>query len=157
MATFTAGLIWGNADLFGLDMSHKKLEMEHFAENTTVIMRMLIFILLGSQVNFTVIAAHLWTSLGVIVVFICIARPLTVLICALPDRRAAWSWKEILFMFWVRETGVIPAALSGMVSGLGLPHADIIASVTFLAVLITIVLQAGTTAFVARKLGLEAE
>ncbi|UUZ84064.1 hypothetical protein LJK88_10060 [Paenibacillus sp. P26] len=58
-------------------------------------------------------------------------------------------------MFWVRETGVIPAALSGMVAGLGIAHADIIASVTFLAVLLTILLQAGTTALAARKLGLE--
>lgn len=155
MATFTAGLIWGNAHLFRLDMSHKEEEMTHFAENITIIMRMLIFILLGSQVNFGVILAHLWTSLAVIVIFICIARPLTVLASTLPDRNADWTWREIAFMFWVRETGVIPAALSGIISGLGLPYADIIASVTFLAVLITILVQASTTAYVARKLGLE--
>lgn len=155
MATFTAGLIWGNAGLFGLDMSHKEEEMEHFAENTTVIMRMLIFVLLGSQVDFRVIGLHLWTGLAVIVVFMFVARPLTVLCCALPDRRAGWTREEILFMFWVRETGVIPAALSGMVSGMGVPHADVIAAVTFLAVLITILVQASTTAYAARRLGLE--
>ncbi|CAG7647348.1 cation:proton antiporter [Paenibacillus allorhizosphaerae] len=155
MATFAAGLIWGNVDLFKLDLNDKLHEMAHFTENTTVLMRMLIFILLGSQVNFTVILDHLWPSLGVIAVFMFIARPLTVLASALPDRKADWKWNEIVFMFWVRETGVIPAALSGMVAGLGVKYADVIASVTFLAVLLTILLQAGTTAAVARRLGLE--
>ncbi len=113
--------------------------------------------LLGSQVNFTLILAYLWPSLGIILVFMFIARPLTVLISALPDRSAGWTWKEIAFMFWVRETGVIPAALSGMVAGMGVKHADLISSVTFMAVLLTILLQAGTTGLLARKLGLEAE
>ncbi|WP_261304669.1 cation:proton antiporter [Paenibacillus andongensis] len=155
MATFTAGLIWGNAHTFKLEMKDKQLEMHHFSENITVIMRMLIFILLGSQVNFPLILEHFWTSLGVIFVFMFIARPLTVLICTWPDRKAKWKRNEILFMFWVRETGVIPAALSGMVAGLGVQHSDLIASVTFMAVLITILFQASTTAYVARKLGLE--
>lgn len=155
MATFTAGLIWGNAGTFKLDMKDKLHEMGHFTENITVIMRMLIFILLGSQVNFTVIMENLWPSLGVIFVFMFIARPLTVLLCTLPDRKAKWKKNEILFMFWVRETGVIPAALAGMAAGAGIKHSDLISSVTFLAVLLTILFQASTTAFVARKLGLE--
>jgi cell volume regulation protein A len=155
MATFVAGLIWGNAGTFKLDMKDKLHEMGHFTENITVIMRMLIFILLGSQVNFTVIMENLWPSLGVIFVFMFIARPLTVLLCTLPDRKAKWKKNEILFMFWVRETGVIPAALAGMAAGAGIMHSDLISSVTFLAVLLTILFQASTTAFVARKLGLE--
>ncbi|AFC28082.1 sodium/hydrogen exchanger [Paenibacillus mucilaginosus 3016] len=155
MATFTAGLIWGNAELFGLDFADRKQELHHVAENLTVLLRMLIFVLLGSQVDFGVIGEYLVPSLGVIAIFMLIARPMTVLLCALPDTRAKWERNELLFMFWVRETGVIPAALSGMVVGMGIAHADIIASVTFLAVLVTILLQAGTTAYAARRLGLE--
>jgi cell volume regulation protein A len=155
MATFVAGLIWGNASLFKLHLADKQEEMNHFSENITVIMRMLIFILLGSQVNIHAILNYLWPSLAVIAIFIFIARPLTVLICALPDRRAKWEWNEILFMFWVRETGVIPAALIGIVAAAGIKHVDVIASVTFMAVLLTILFQASTTAFVARKLHLE--
>ncbi len=156
MATFVAGLIWGNASLFGLTMNDKYQEMRHFSENITVIMRMLIFILLGSQVNFPVIYHYLWAGLLVVFIFMFVARPLTVLVCALPDRRAGWSWRELLFMSWVRETGVIPAALSSMVVGMGVRYADVIASVTFLAILVTILLQASTTAYVARKLGIDA-
>jgi cell volume regulation protein A len=44
-----------------------------------------------------------------------------------------------------------------MIAGMaGVGHKDLIASVTFLAVLLTILLQASTTGTVAKKLGLEA-
>jgi cell volume regulation protein A len=152
MATFVAGLIWGNAETFGLHMKEKQIEIHHFSENVTVIMRMLIFILLGSQVNFSVILKYLWSGLLVVFVLMFIARPLTVFFCALPDRKARWTWRELLFMCWVRETGVIPAALSGMIVGMGVKHADVISAVTFLAILITILLQASTTLYVAKKL-----
>lgn len=155
MSTFVAGLIWGNSELFGLNMTDKLHEMFHFSENITVLLRMMIFILLGSQVHFHVISKYALQGIGVILVFMFIARPLTILASTLPDRKAKWSWKEILFMFWVRETGVIPAALSGMVAGMGIAHSDVISSVVFLAVLITIIVQASTTPYLARKLGLE--
>lgn len=155
MATFTAGLIWGNSQTFGMKMEDKLHEMAHFSDNITVIMRMLIFMLLGSQVNFRVVFDYLLPSLAVIAIFMFVARPLTVFLCALPDRRAKWERNELLFMIWVRETGVIPAALSGMIAGAGIAHADVISAVTFLAILMTIVVQASTTAYAARKLGLE--
>jgi cell volume regulation protein A len=66
---------------------------------------------------------------------------------------AKWTLKELLFMCWVRETGVIPAALVALIAGMDIPHYRAIASVTFMAILITIVVQAGTTGIVARKLG----
>ena len=53
-----------------------------------------------------------------------------------------------------RETGVIPGALAGILLGMRVPGADIIASITFLAILMTILLQATTTRWLAGKLGL---
>lgn len=155
MATFVAGIIWGNSSCFRLHMEAKQREIHHFSENMTVIMRMLIFILLGSQVNFSTIMKHLWGGLLVVFVLMFVARPLTVFACALPDRKAKWTWGEMLFMCWTRETGVIPAALSGIIVGMGVQYADAIAAVTFLAILITILLQASVTPYVARKLGVE--
>ncbi|MES2770716.1 MAG: hypothetical protein V4623_01870 [Pseudomonadota bacterium] len=61
---------------------------------------------------------------------------------------------ELLFMCWTRETGVIPAVLAGLLLGLKAPGAEMIASVTFIAVLMTILIQAPTTAWLARRLGL---
>ena len=74
--------------------------------------------------------------------------------CALPDRRARWEFKELLFMCWTRETGVIPAALAGLLLGMNAPHAELIASVTFVAILMTILIQAPTTAWLGHRLGL---
>ena len=72
----------------------------------------------------------------------------------MPVRRARWTWQELLFMCWTRETGVIPGALAGMLVGMQVPGAQVIASVTFIAILVTIGLQATTTGWLARKLGL---
>jgi cell volume regulation protein A len=60
----------------------------------------------------------------------------------------------MLFMSWTRETGVIPAALAGLLVGMKAPGAQMIASVTFIAILMTILIQAPTTKWVAGKLGL---
>jgi cell volume regulation protein A len=124
---------------------------------TAFIMRLFIFILLGTQVDFGLMNQYLWAGVAVVVVFMLVARPVTVFLCALPDRRANWSFKEMLFMCWTRETGVIPGALAGMLVGMNAPGAQIIASVTFIAILMTILIQATTTKWLARKLGLLVE
>jgi cell volume regulation protein A len=155
MATFTAGLVWGNGHHMGLSMKDKMTEMGHVADNASVMMRMFIFILLGSQVNFSLLGEYSWPSLAVVVVLVFIARPLTVFASVLPDLRTRWTWKEMLFMCWVRETGVIPAALSGMIVASGIPYADRVAAVVLMAIVFTILVQASTTAWLARKLGLE--
>ncbi|MDX2222668.1 MAG: cation:proton antiporter [Rhodospirillaceae bacterium] len=158
MAVFVAGLILGNKEDFGLTLSHEENhKVEEFIGTTGLIMRMFIFILLGSQVNFDLLAQYWVGGLVVVVVFMFIARPLTVFICAGADRRALWSKNEMLFMCWTRETGVIPAALAGMLVGAKAPGADIVASVTFMAALLTILIQAPTTKWWAKKLGLLVE
>ena len=96
-------------------------------------------------------------GVAVVTVFMLVARPLTVFLCALPDRRANWWFQELLFMCWTRETGVIPGALAGMLLGMKAPGAQMIASVTFIAILMTILIQATTTKWLARKLDLLAE
>ena len=155
MAVFAFGLMLGNKDLFGFKMEHgEQAKLEDFILTTSLIMRMFIFILLGSQVNFALLQQYFWPALGVVAVFMLIARPLTVFACALPDRRAKWTWQELVFMCWTRETGVIPGALAGMLVGMKAPHADVIAAVTFMAILVTILLQATTTKWLAAKLEL---
>ena len=155
MAVFVFGLMLGNKELFGFKMeAQEEAKLENFILTTSLIMRIFIFVLLGSQVNFLLLNQYLWPSLGVVAIFMLIGRPLVVFTCALPDRRADWTLQELLFMCWTRETGVIPGALAGMLVGLKVPHSDVIASVTFMAILITILLQATTTKWLAAKLGL---
>ncbi len=155
MAVFVFGLMLGNKELFGFKMEQQEeAKLEDFILTTALIMRIFIFVLLGSQVNFALLAQYFWPALGVVAAFMLIGRPLVVFACALPDRRAKWTSQELLFMCWTRETGVIPGALAGMLVGLKVPHSEVIASVTFMAILITILLQATTTKWLAGKLGL---
>jgi cell volume regulation protein A len=155
MAVFVFGLILGNKELFGFKMvQNEESKLEDFILTTSLIMRMFIFILLGSQVNFALLQQYFWPSLAVVAVFMLIARPITVIACTMPDRHAKWTWQELVFMSWTRETGVIPGALAGMLVGMKAPHADVIASVTFMAILITIIAQATTAQWLASKLDL---
>ena len=128
--------------------------LDEFIMTTTLIARMFIFILLGSQVDFAIMDKYLIGGVIVVTVFMLIARPAAVFICTLPDRRAKWRLNEMVFMCWTRETGVIPAALAGILVGMGAPGADVIASITFIAILLTILIQATTTKWLAGRLGL---
>jgi potassium/hydrogen antiporter len=158
MAVFVFGIVLGNKDSFGFKLeNHEDEKLEEFILTTSLIMRMFIFILLGSQVDFALMGKYLWSGIALVLVFMFIARPVTVFCCALPDRRARWSLKELLFMCWTRETGVIPGALAGILVGMKVPGAEVIASVTFLAILMTIIIQATTTKWLAGKLGLLVE
>jgi len=158
MAVFVFGIVVGNKEVFGFSMEEGEQEkLDDYVLTTALIMRMFIFILLGTQVDFALMNKYLMGGVAVVAVFMFVARPVTVFLCALPDRRAQWSLKELLFMSWTRETGVIPGALAGLLVGMGAPGAKLIASVTFMAILITILLQATTTRWLARKLDLLVE
>jgi cell volume regulation protein A len=155
MAVFTFGVVLGNKDALGFSMSEREqARLDEFVATTALIMRMFIFILLGAQVDFALMSRYAVGGVLVITAFMLVARPITVFLCALPDRRARWTLNEMLFMCWTRETGVIPAALAGLLLGMKAPGAEVVASVTFIAVLMTILIQATTTRWLARRLGL---
>ncbi len=155
MAVFVFGIVLGNKDLLGFKMNeNEESKLEDFILTTSLIMRIFIFVLLGSQVNFALLHQYFWEALGVVILFMLISRPLVVFACALPNRSAKWTLQELLFMCWTRETGVIPGALAGMLVGMKVPYSDVIASVTFMAILLTILVQATSTKWLATKLNL---
>jgi len=155
MAVFVFGIMLGNKDSFGFKMNKAEAQrLDQYVETTAFIMRLFIFLLLGAQVDFALMNKYLLGGISVVAIFMLVARPATVFLCALPDRRARWSFKEMLFMCWTRETGVIPAALAGILLGMKAPGAQMIASVTFIAILMTILIQAPTTRWLGHKLAL---
>jgi cell volume regulation protein A len=155
MAVFVFGIMIGNKDSFGFEMQRgEQQKLDDYVMTNAFIMRLFIFILLGSQVDFHLMAQYWVGGVAVVLILMIVARPLTVFACALPDRRAKWSFNEMLFMCWTRETGVIPAALAGLLLGLKAPGASVIASVTFIAILMTILIQAPTTKWLGQRLGL---
>jgi cell volume regulation protein A len=155
MAVFVFGIMLGNKEALGFKMEPGEAQkLDEYVMTTAFIMRLFIFILLGAQVDFSLMNQYLVGGIVVVTIFMLVARPVTVFLCALPDRRAQWSFNEMLFMCWTRETGVIPAALAGLLLGMNAPGAQMIASVTFIAILMTILIQAPTTRWLGRRLGL---
>jgi cell volume regulation protein A len=155
MAVFVFGIMLGNKESYGFRMkADEARKLDDYVSTTAFIMRLFIFILVGAQVDFGLMGQYLTGGIIVVTVLMLVARPVTVFACALPDRRARWSVREMLFMCWTRETGVIPGALAGLLLGMKAPGAQMIASVTFIAILMTILIQAPTTKWLGKGLGL---
>jgi cell volume regulation protein A len=58
-------------------------------------------------------------------------------------------------MAWTRETGVVAAALAGVMVGLGVEDAELIVTTVALAIVVTLTLQTTTKAWLGRRLGLD--
>ena len=155
LGAFLAGLIVGNMDLLQLDMDpeHER-DMRSFTASLADIVTLFVFVVLGASLPLDTLGENLLPALAVLAALILVARPATVLTCALPDRRARWTRRELAFLCWTRETGVVPAALVGVLGGLGVAHLDELASVVALAVVGTLILQALPAEWLAERLGL---
>jgi cell volume regulation protein A len=157
LGAFLAGLIVGNARHLGLaersEEAHAE-EVREFAFHLSDVVTLIVFMVLGANIPFDELGENLLPALAVLATLLLVARPLTVFACALPDRGARWSRNEIAFLCWTRETGVVPAALVGVLAGLGVPETEVFASVVALAVVLTLLLQALPARWLADRLGL---
>jgi potassium/hydrogen antiporter len=155
LGAFLAGLIVGNMEHLGLAMHDPhELDMRAFVFNLADLVTLIVFVVLGANIPFATLGDNLLPALAVLAVLLLVARPLTVLACVLPDRGGGWEGREIAFLCWTRETGVIPAALVGVLAGLGVPNGDVLASVVALAIVMTLLLQALPARWLAGRLGL---
>jgi cell volume regulation protein A len=154
MAVFVAGVLTGNRDVVGTvpPRGHRRLH-DAYLRQVTVLVRLLIFVVLGAAVDPALLARAAWPAGLVTLVLIFVARPVAVLICLPPDRVARWTVGEMRLAAWVRETGAVPAALAGALLAQGIPGARTVAAFVFMAVIGTILLQVPTTAWWARVSG----
>ena len=157
LGPFVAGLIVGNMDRLKLGMhSEHEREMRTLVQGLSDIMVIFVFVILGADLPWRVLGDYWMPALGVVLVLIFIARPIVIAMCLLPDRRGQWVRPELLFMMWTRETGVVPAALAGLVVSRGIEHADLVMVTVAMAIIVTLALQASTKGWLARRLGLTA-
>jgi cell volume regulation protein A len=156
LGAFLAGFIVSNMDELRLGMhSRREHEMRPFASAAADVMVVFVFIALGAALPFDTIPDEALPALATLAGLIFLARPLTVLVCLLPDRRGGWRREELLFLSWTRETGVVPAALVGILVTQGVQQEAELVTVVALAIVVTLLLQATTKAWLARQLGLD--
>ncbi len=153
LAAFVAGLLAGR--------SHRRFRRqdpvaasfyEYSAGIFSRLIRLVVFTVLGASL-LPSLAALAVPALLVTLALVLVARPLTVLLLRL-DRKGAYSWREIAFAGWVRETGVVPGALAALLLAERAPQAPIVAACVFAALLVTLLVQAPTTRHLAGRLGL---
>jgi cell volume regulation protein A len=156
LGAFAAGLIVSNMDVLRLGMhSDRERELQNFASSATDVVVVFVFVTLGANLPFDRFSGQAAPALVTLFALIALARPLTVFACLLGDRRGRWERNELLFLSWTRETGVVPAALVGVLVGEGVDYEAELVTVVALAIIVTLALQATTKAWLARRLGLE--
>ena len=116
----------------------------------------LVFITLGANLPWSEIWDNLGPALIVVVVgLLLVARPITVLICLGLDRRGQWTRQEIAFLSWTRETGVVAAALAGLMVARDIPDSELIVTTVAVAIVVTLAVQTTTKTWLGRRLGLD--
>jgi potassium/hydrogen antiporter len=155
LGAFLAGLIVANMDRLGLGMhSGREDEVRLFTSASSDIVVVFVFITLGANLPFDTIADEALPALVTLAALLFVARPLTVFACLLADRRGRWHREELVFLSWTRETGVVPAALVGILVADGIEQEAELVTVVALAIVVTLLLQTTTKAWLARRLGL---
>jgi len=114
------------------------------------LMQASMFLLLGLLVTPTELLRTLWPALGVSLVLMVVARPLSVWLCLAPLR---FERREIAFISWMGLRGAVPIVLAVFPVMAGVPGAQIFFNVAFVVVLSSLLLQGSTIAWSARRLG----
>ncbi|WP_422755344.1 potassium/proton antiporter [Micromonospora sp. WMMD708] len=143
LAVYVAGVLLGNARL-----PHRQAILG-FADGLAWLAQIGLFVLLGllatPQRLHTALVPAVVTGLALLL----LARPLSVLVSALPFRVGL---REQLFLSWAGLRGAVPIVLATIPLSARVPGADRLFDAVFVLVVIFTVLQAGTLAPAARRL-----
>jgi len=155
LAVFVAGIVVGNMKHIHLSMRHKYLvQTDTLSRYIFQMVKMFIFILLGSRIDIGGLIHDFWGAAIIALVLVFAVRPLVVVACLKIPRKPHWSWRETAFVAWTRETGVMAAALAGLLLTQHVEYASFIVNTTFIVILFTLLAQATTAGPLARKLKL---
>lgn len=132
--------------------------VEHYFNSTVgAFLKPMIFIILGALVELDQLIAYAPIGILAGLIFIFIIRPLVVFISLGPfaflkNDQKRIDLNELLFLSFVRETGVIPAALIVTLSASGIAGSSMIVAIGMWIVLLTLVIQPPLTPLFAKKL-----
>lgn len=148
LAVFVTGLLFH----LGYHVEH----VEHFFNHSIEgLMKPMIFMFLGAMVDLESLWKFALPGLAAALVFMFIIRPIVVLVTMLPfyfNQKAGLNWRELAFLSFVRETGVIPAVLLVTLSAAEVPHSETVVAIGMWIILATLIIEPPLTPFLAKWL-----
>ena len=146
-AVYVAGIVLGTGRL-----PHRPATLA-FAEGAALLAQIGLFVMLGLLASPNRLPGALTTALVVGLLLTFVARPVAVLVCALPFRV---PWREQTFMSWAGLRGAVPIVLATIPGTKTFPGPQRVFDVVFVLVVVYTAVQAPTLAMVARRLGVVA-
>lgn len=153
--TYLGGSGFLAAYVAGVTMSHHdhlhRRSLARFHDAIAWLMQIAMFVLLGLLVFPNRLDDVALDGLLIAGLLMFVARPIAVVITAVPLRM---PWREHAFISWVGLRGATPIILATFPVVEGVPDAQTLFDVVFFVVLLSVVAQGTTLSFAARALGL---
>ncbi|WOT06640.1 cation:proton antiporter [Shewanella youngdeokensis] len=141
------------ANMKGVEIS----DILEFKETLTVLLISALFILLAARLNADALISLGWQGVGLLVVVMLIARPLSIWCCGVGT---SLSSRDKWFLSWVAPRGIVAAAVSSLfaikLEAAGVAGAELIVPLVFLIIIGTVVIQSLTAGHWAQVLGVKA-
>ncbi len=140
--------------LANLDVPHFK-DILFFKENITTLLISILFILLSANMTMTQLQMMFTPeALALFLIVILVLRPISVF---WSTHKSGLSLNEKYLLSWVSPRGIVAAGVASLFGielvSMGEPGAEMITPLVFMIVLGTVLLNATTAGFVAKKLG----
>lgn len=160
---FTMALAFGGSGYFAafvggllFSLNERLYETERFFNHVIDgFLKPTIFILLGSLIDVNSLLYYAPVGIAISFVFMLIIRPLSVFISLAPFHfwgKEKISWREMLFISSIRETGAIPAVLMVTVASLGIPQIEGLMEIGMWVILMTLILEPLALPYIAKYL-----
>ncbi len=148
LAAFVAGLLF--------EAKVETREVRHFFHTLVDhLIKPIIFVLLGALVPLAMLVDTVAIGFLASIIFMFVVRPAVVFLSLLPWMRAGndlISWREALFLSFIRETGAIPAILILGAVAAGLVASEFVFSIGMWVILLTLIVEPPLTPLLAKKL-----
>jgi len=144
-AVYVASLVLGNAVL------PHKAATRSFVEGIGWLAQIGLFVMLGLLASPDEIRWwHLWTALAAGAILTFIARPLSIAVCAIGQRRRVG---DQVFLAWAGLRGAVPIILATIPLAAGVPGSDDLFNIVFIFVVVFTIVQAPTLGWLATRCG----
>ncbi|MDP4010977.1 MAG: cation:proton antiporter [Candidatus Roizmanbacteria bacterium] len=151
LAAFTSGLL---TDAYG---AVKKVS--HFYESLlNHLIKPFIFIILGALVPLSTLIKLAPIGIGVALIFMFVLRPIVVFISLAPWwMQNIFKLKDLLFLSFIRETGIIAAILLVIAATFDIIQSEFVIAIGMWVILMTLIIEPPLTPWLAKKIGVAKE